>query len=176
MPNQTRKTRKYLNWGINIILFLLIFYLGWQHFDLWWHNESFRGRVLSSGVVQDPRGQVVALMPEQWTVVVFWASWCGPCRIELDRINDAIAEATLEADQIIAVSIDDDFESFLHFVEEHNYAFKAYWDRNRSFSEQLMIQATPTTVYLDKVGAIVDVDSGVNPFLVSKLKNHFSSG
>lgn len=37
-------------------------------------------------------------------VIIFWATWCGPCEIELKRINKMVMDRKIQPSDILAIS------------------------------------------------------------------------
>jgi len=105
------------------------------------------------------------------SVAIFWASWCGPCGIELSRINKAIENKEISADRIFAISLDQDLQALEKTILEKKYKFKTYLDKENSISTLLKVNSTPTIVFIDETGKVNWQTSGVSPFLINRLKS-----
>jgi len=105
------------------------------------------------------------------SIAVFWASWCGPCGIELSRINKAIENKEINADRIFAISLDQDLQALEKTILEKKYAFKTYLDKENTISTLLKINSTPTIVFIDETGKVSWQTTGVSPFLINRIKN-----
>ncbi|MDD3459562.1 MAG: redoxin domain-containing protein, partial [Weeksellaceae bacterium] len=62
--------------------------------------------------IRDLKGNQVNIKAESMEgktiVLAFWATWCGPCMLELNAINDKIDDWASETDfQLYAISLDD---------------------------------------------------------------------
>ncbi len=53
-------------------------------------------------------------------MVVFWASWCGPCRQEIPSLKKLYSAFTNSDLRIVSVSIDEDRSRWLKAVDEEN--------------------------------------------------------
>lgn len=96
-------------------------------------------------------------------VFSFWATWCVPCKEELNNIaeiyEDWVADYNVE---IIAVSIDDakTRANVKSYAEGQGWDFTVLLDTNKDLQRLLGGQSVPFTVITDKSGKIVDKHTG----------------
>ncbi|MCX7729238.1 MAG: TlpA family protein disulfide reductase [Bacteroidia bacterium] len=91
-------------------------------------------------------------------VISFWATWCKPCKKELDAMSENYDEWKKETGvKIIAVSIDDSRSSakVVTDVKAKNWPFEVYLDENQDLKRALNIINVPHTFLLDGNGNIV---------------------
>jgi len=91
-------------------------------------------------------------------VISFWATWCKPCKKELDAMAENFDEWKKETGvKIIAVSIDDSRSSakVVTDVKAKNWPFEIYLDENQDLKRALNIINVPHTFLLDGQGNIV---------------------
>lgn len=119
--------------------------------------KSLDGRSVSfNDVIQD----------DKLTVISFWATWCAPCKKELDAIAEIYEDWQAEYDmELIAVSVDDARASakVKPMVAEKGWPYRVYVDINQSFMRSLHFQTVPYTILLDKAGKIIYRHSGYLP-------------
>jgi cytochrome c biogenesis protein CcmG, thiol:disulfide interchange protein DsbE len=94
------------------------------------------------------------------TVLMFWLTTCGPCRMELAAISSKFEQWKTEADfNMYAISIDfpHNYEQFVKRVEESQWPFPAYLDTNREFWLIMpgRLNGLPQVFILGKDGNIV---------------------
>ncbi len=83
----------------------------------------------------------------------FWASWCGPCRLEMPDIQ---ARAEKWGDQLVVLGVnyDEPRADAQSFVDEMGVTFPILLDGGKRVSRQYLVQGLPTTVILDADGIV----------------------
>ena len=128
----------------------------------------------------DLDGKPVALADFRGRPVLLnvWATWCGPCRVEMpsiQRLYEAYADRGLV---VLAVSIDPPGakREIREFAEELGLAFTILHDPLGRVSEVFRTRGVPETLVLDRAGRIVkrvsgaaEWDSPANRVLVEHL-------
>jgi thiol-disulfide isomerase/thioredoxin len=110
-------------------------------------------------------GQKLKLGSLKGKVVIldFWATWCGPCRIQ-HPMYDQVQEKFKDRGDVLLLSIDTD--------EDHSivsgFLDQQKWSRSRVYFEdglQKLLQVTdiPTTIVFDKQGRIASRMNGFLP-------------
>lgn len=100
------------------------------------------------------------------TVLSFWATWCSPCKKELDAVADLYPEWQKDYNmQLIAITVDDS-RSLIKvkpMVTEKGWEYIVLSDVNKEMQTALNFQTVPQTFLLDGSGQIVWSHSGYNP-------------
>jgi thiol-disulfide isomerase/thioredoxin len=106
---------------------------------------------------------VLAASHERPVVVDFWASWCGPCRVENPNIVAAYNKYHEKGFNIISVSLDqpDGEEAWMAAIEKDQMDWNhisrlAHW--NDPIAAQYNVTAIPASFLLDKNGVIIAKD------------------
>lgn len=97
-------------------------------------------------------------------IVNFWASWCGPCKMELPEFEKAYKTYGEEI-EFLMVNLTDEYgetvESVKKFTKDNNYNFPLYFDTEYSASNAYGLYSIPRTLFINKDGNIVKSFTGV---------------
>ncbi len=91
-------------------------------------------------------------------IIDFWATWCKPCKKELDAISDVYADWQKETGvKLIAVSIDESRSAGKVGPEAkaHGWEYAVYIDGNQDFKRALNVGDIPQVFILNGKGEIV---------------------
>lgn len=91
-------------------------------------------------------------------VISFWATWCKPCKKELDAIAENYDEWQKETGvKLIAISIDDSRSSGKvgTDVKSKGWEYEVYIDENQDFKRAMNVNNVPHTFVVDGNGKIV---------------------
>ena len=91
-------------------------------------------------------------------IISFWATWCKPCKKELDAIAETYPEWVKETGvKLIAISIDDVRSSskVVTDVKTKGWDYEVYLDENQDFKRAMNVNNVPHTFLVDGNGKIV---------------------
>lgn len=100
------------------------------------------------------------------TVVSFWATWCTPCKRELDAINEVYADWEEKYNiQLLAITIDDarGLTKVPATIQSKGWEFTVLADSKQELQQALNFQTIPQTFLLDQKGEIVYAHNGYSP-------------
>jgi peroxiredoxin len=123
-----------------------------------WKLMDVDGKVVSSDQF---KGKVV--------VVDFWATWCGPCRMEIPGYIELQKKYGKDGLVIIGVSCDQDKhapETVKAFAQKNGMNYQVVMSSDEvlaAFGGAEGIQAIPTTFLIDRSGQIRDRKVGAEP-------------
>lgn len=112
---------------------------------------SLDGRILGP---PDFAGEVVLLE--------FWATWCGPCRLQAKHLEKLHAEFDGKGVQFLAVDSGEDEATVRSYVEKTPFPYPVLLDPQSSLSNSYGINALPTIMIVDRQGAISFMRPGVS--------------
>jgi cytochrome c biogenesis protein CcmG/thiol:disulfide interchange protein DsbE len=91
-------------------------------------------------------------------VISFWATWCSPCKRELNNIADVYEDWVEETGvKLIAISIDDtrNMAKVAPYVNGQGWEYDVYIDPNQDLKRAMNVNNVPHTFLLDGNGNIV---------------------
>lgn len=100
------------------------------------------------------------------TVISFWATWCSPCKKELDAIMDYYEDWQKDYDiELVAISVDDarSAAKVPAMVKEKGWKYRVLLDPSKELQTVANIQSVPYTFVLDQKGNIVFEHTGYTP-------------
>ncbi|MFT5777115.1 MAG: cytochrome c biogenesis protein CcmG/thiol:disulfide interchange protein DsbE [Crocinitomicaceae bacterium] len=99
-------------------------------------------------------------------VISFWATWCSPCKLELNTIHDDYLDWQDELGvNLVAVSIDDQktVNSVPMYVNGKSWDYLVLMDTNWDFKRAMGVNNVPHTFLLDSQGNIVYSHNNFSP-------------
>ncbi|MDA9262205.1 TlpA family protein disulfide reductase [bacterium] len=91
-------------------------------------------------------------------VISFWATWCSPCKKELNNIAEVYEDWQEETGvKLIAISIDDarNKHKVKPYVDSKGWDYEVYIDANQDLKRAMNVNNVPYTFLVDVNGKIV---------------------
>ena len=107
-------------------------------------------------------------MNNSYTLLLFYASWCGHCQKSVPEIYDLYKKYEPKGLKVIAISLDENKRDYNEFLSNKKYDWINYCDYQKWESpvvEKYNIYATPTMVLVDDKRTIIE-----KPITVKELK------
>ena len=98
------------------------------------------------------------------TVLIFFASWCGPCQAEMPKVASYLAHHNLGAVRVVGVDTSDKRTNALTFVTKSGVTFPVAFDQSASVANgEFQLQGLPDTVFVNAKGVVTEVYQGAIP-------------
>ena len=130
-------------------------------------SSSFAQDRLPEVSLQDVNGERIDLSTYagkgKITVLNFWATWCTPCKKELNNIAPLYEDWQKDYNvEILAISIDDarNKSKVKAYVDGQSWDYHVLIDVNGILKQKLNFQQVPFTVIVDQQGNIVSRHAG----------------
>lgn len=110
-------------------------------------------------VLDDGRYLELADFAGRPVLINFWATWCGPCRLEMPEL---VAEANRNQDLVLlAVNVQEERERLEPFAEDFQMNMPIVQDANGDLRDLYGVRGMPTSVFIDRDGRIAHHVTGI---------------
>lgn len=114
--------------------------------------------------LSDLKGHVVMLN--------FWATWCGPCKIEMPSLQELEDQLSGKKFKILALSNDYQGVRIVKpYIEKYGYTFTNLIDKNFEVNDMYKVHSIPTTMLIDQDGVITNKFFGARNWSSSRYKD-----
>lgn len=103
--------------------------------------------------LSDYRGKTVLL--------TFWATWCGPCRLEMPTFEDRYQELKDDGFTVLGLNYDEPVEDVSAFRDELGLSFPLLLDPGGSVQRLYRIRGYPSSIFVDDQGVVRIVHIGL---------------
>ena len=114
--------------------------------------------------LKDAHGKTVKLTDFKGKVVLldFWATWCGPCQIEIPWFEEFQRKYKDRGFEVVGVSMDDDGWKVINpFVQQKKINYRILLGDDSTGSLYGGVDALPMTLVIDRDGRIASVHVGL---------------
>ncbi len=122
-------------------------------------------RKLPDFTIEDKDGEEVTIQSKfgKPMVINIWASWCGPCSVEMPYFQKAYEKygENIEFVMINATGTEKSIDDAKKYLEKHGYTFPVYYDTENEAAYTLGITGYPTTYLLSAEGVPLTAAVGV---------------
>jgi peroxiredoxin len=122
-------------------------------------------KVAPEFTLKDAAGKEVHLSDFKGKVVLldFWATWCGPCNIEIPWFKDFERKYKDRGFEVLGVSMDDDGWAAINpFVAAKQINYRVLLGDDRTGNLYGGMDALPTTFIIDRDGRVASVHVGLS--------------
>ena len=127
--------------------------------------EDLTGQTAIDFTLPDLAGRKHSLKDHRGSVVLldFWATWCGPCRIQMPNVEKLYHEFKKKGLVVYAVNQGEGSEKARQYLEKNKYTTTTLLDQKADVGRQYKVAGIPTLVVVGRDGKIVAHFVGVRP-------------
>jgi len=111
------------------------------------------------------QGNNLRLAEQRGNVVLlnFWASWCGPCRQEMPKLDELYQRYQSAGFIVLGVNVETDSAAADKLLKKIPVSFPILYDSDSRVSQHYKIDAMPTSVLIDRSGQMRYLHRGYIP-------------
>ncbi len=113
-----------------------------------------------------------ALKGKKPLMLVFWATWCPSCKVEIPRLKEVHTALRPKGLELIAVNVgvNDSPGRTKRFMKKYDISYPVGFDEGSRITRRFGILGTPTVILVDRSGVVRYRSSGVP----SNLEQNFN--
>ncbi len=114
--------------------------------------------------LEDANGQTLKLSDLRGKVVLlnFWATWCGPCKVEIPWFVEMEREFKDRGFAVVGVSMDEDgWKAVKPFMQDMKVNYRMVLGTEEMAQLYGGVEALPTSYILDRNGKVASVHMGI---------------
>lgn len=120
--------------------------------------QTFKLGGLNGGVIHAPWTQGRA------SVLIFFASWCGPCQGEMPKVAKYIRDDDPNPIEVLGIDANDERSAAQAFVKKDGVTFPVAFDANGTVTSSVFgFEQLPESVFINAKGVVKKVYFGAIP-------------
>jgi thiol-disulfide isomerase/thioredoxin len=124
-------------------------------------------------------GQTISLSKQKGnpTLVVFWATWCPPCRREIPTLKDLHKKYGPKGLQVLAIALNyrETRDDVVRFQKEYELPYTVLWDEGNAVADKYGVSGIPTVVLVDPDGVIRYRGNQIDDSMLALLDKYTAS-
>ncbi|MBC7864338.1 MAG: TlpA family protein disulfide reductase [Bacteroidia bacterium] len=138
-------------------------------------HDSLRGKAAVPFSCTDVNGKKYELSALKGKVIVFnfWATWCGPCKMEMPELNKV--KEKFKGQDVVFISFCDNVDSIA--ILNKNLAKNPFTyvmvigEDARKLNKLYAVSSIPVNIVIDKNGIVTFLEAGYAPHVVTEMEH-----
>jgi peroxiredoxin/outer membrane lipoprotein-sorting protein len=120
------------------------------------NTPDLSGKKAEDFTLSDLDGKPVKLSSLRGKVVLldFWATWCGPCRIEMPSIQKLHREFKTRGLIVLGINYGEEEAKVRPYLIKNGYDFRILLDRQQAVGQRYQVSGIPALFIIDRAGTI----------------------
>lgn len=118
------------------------------------------GKVLKlHGAGLDGKTVDLARLRKKVVLLQYWATWCEPCKADMETIKDAVAKFGKDGFAVVSISLDSKKEDVTAYLKKHSLPWTHIYEQgglDSRLADELGIQTLPAMLLIDQDGKVVN--------------------
>ena len=102
---------------------------------------------------------ILSKIVDKVILVNFWATWCGPCRMEIPEFNELYEKYHNDGFEILGISVSDSKQQLKNFSKSFKVDYPLLFGDSKQMNKIMKdyggVYAVPSSFLIDKMGNIV---------------------
>ena len=127
-------------------------------------EQNLSGRGATDFTLKDLAGKAHSLKGQRGKVVLldFWATWCGPCRMQMPKVDMLSREFRNKGLVVFAINEGESVAAANAYLKKNRYTTMALLDGDQAVGRSYQVTGIPTLFVIDRRGTIVAHYVGVH--------------
>ncbi len=107
------------------------------------------------------------------TLVIFWATWCPPCRREVPVLKELYVKYGTRLNMLgVAVNFRQTERDVANFGRDNGLQYTLLWDAENKAADHYCVSGIPSVVLVDSQGIVRYRGNDISPALVTMLDEY----
>lgn len=117
----------------------------------------------------DGRSVTLSKLQGKPTLLIFWATWCPPCREELSHLQEGVIDVFGDKINVLPISRGEKRETVEGFLDKMGYTFAVGLDGDQSIYRKYATNYIPRCWVIDSKGEVVYAGVGYDEAIAAEV-------
>ena len=106
------------------------------------------------------------------TLLIFWATWCPPCRLELSKLQEHIIDRYGDRINVLPISRGEERAKVEGYISKMGYTFAVGLDGDQSIYKKYATNSIPRCFVIDANGKVLYSGVGYDDVVASEVEQN----